>query len=319
MEQAPVVKIASFNIANSSYEEAKFPLWQRLPCLLEYITNSAAKFNFDILCVQELQGTGVGRNDGRSSLSVFGVIDSIRSALMSASIDRDWQVVYSKVNPTKNSFYRATFYDVNRLMVKRNTVFTVIDSEDSPDDHLVMETDFYWATSTSTGAAATVTAQAGFRVLNCHAPMNLKDKTVYWQLMSDRLTENCPQGVRPQIVKACYSLAIGDVNKFSEHLDVYRGIFDARGTPDRIQGELTFVSFDFNLNPEGQQWRSSLDAVISHGDNKIGVEIVPTVFDSHSGNLAVSSPDGDSIKGLQYPMRPTDHFLIVATVNSWAN
>ena len=319
MAQTAVVKIGSLNIANSGYEEAKFPLWQRLPTLLQYITDNTAKFNFDILCVQELRGTGATRDDDQSSLSAFDVMTSIRQALMAANTNRDWQVVYSKVNPTKGSFYRATFYDVNKLMVKRNTIFTVIDSEDSPDDHLVMETDFCWTSSNAT--TMTASAQADFRVLNCHAPMNLKDKTVYWQLMHDRLVVTSDNDC--QTVKPGCSLAVGDVNKFSEHLDVYRSIFDDQGLSDRIQGDLTFVSFDFNLNPEGQQWRSSLDAVITQADNRVKLQIVPTTFYGHSSNLnnedVVASEDGfaNTIAGVRYPMRPTDHYFIVTTVNFW--
>lgn len=275
-----MVKIASINIACSGRDEKLCPLWKRLPILCQLLADNKATHNFDILCVQEIRATGVSRNDGDGPLSAYDVAYELAQALSDYKILTDWEFVIHKVNPRAGSFYRATFWNTSKWVCHDNRVINSANSEKPSQPFMLMASSFTSANSTNN--------QTEFKVLNCHAPMTLEDKKLYWQLMHDLLSADKSAGGK--------TVAIGDVNKFEEHLSVYRDILTAE-FEDRVVDVETFVSFEGDTMPDGiSLWHSCLDAVVTDRCHRVAVTVVPTI-----------------VAGSEQ-LRPSDHFLIVADV-----
>lgn len=296
-----MVKIASLNIACAGRDEQLCPLWKRLPTLCNFIATNKVDHNFDIFCVQEIRPTGTKRDDGGAELKAFDV-----AYLLSEALGK-WEFVIHKVNPSFGSFYRATFWDPSKYTCNHNEVIYSKNSREPQFPYMLMVSSFTTAGST--------TNETEFKVVNCHAPMTIADKIEYWRLMHINLCFDMRGGADcGEIKNADRIVAIGDVNKFEEHLEQYNYIFDEE-TPDRIVGTETFVSFEHDTKPDTSLWRSCLDSVITHKSHQVAVTVVSTTVDNSSVPGVPGVPSVPSVPSGTAQLRPTDHFLIVADVN----
>lgn len=276
-----MVKIASLNIACAGRDEKFNPLWKRLPTLCKFIKDNKDQHNFDILCVQEVRPTGVGKTQeelqvDNTSFKAYDVVNTL------AAILGGWEFVVHKVNPSGGSFYRTTFWNPDKYVCHQNQVLYTKNIKDNQFPYMLMVSSFTAANSCDN------TTQ--FKVFNCHAPpFNIDEKMEYWTAMKEQLTS------------FNNTVAIGDVNKFEDQLTHYKCLFDDE-FPDRVPGDtLTFVSFECDTKPDGSLWRSSLDAVIANNKHDVDVIVVPTT-------VPLCPVDTNDV-------RPTDHFLLVADVN----
>jgi len=183
------------------------------------------------------------------------------------------RVVVHKINPSNGSFYRATFWNPDKYVCHNNQVMYTPNTREVQFPYMLMVSSFTSVNSQN---------ETEFKVVNCHAPMVISEKVAYWN-----------------------AVAIGDVNKFEEHLHDYKCLFDDE-FPDRVPLEtLTFVSFECDTKPDGSLWRSSLDAVIAAKQHQAEVTVVPTTV-----TLTTGENSGDNYHNI----RPSDHFIVVADV-----
>ncbi len=264
MNDSVCVKIASLNIACSKIDEAgSQPLWKRLDTLLNFISEQSK--DFSILCVQEVRPTG--------PLSPFDVIEKIRKALGAT-----WEFSAQKINPSALAFYRVIFFDSSRwhhvrsnVIYSPNLKFPLLDYAAVVSDFAPIESDDKYVSG----------HRAAFRVINAHAPCPIHDRLVYWKTVFQAMKESTNKNI----------MLIGDMNKFTEDVASYEASLAIYKLVDHIGLDITtFVSFPGDVDANGNQFRSCLDAVITPKDLVSQVKIVST------------EPEP----------RVTDHFLIIS-------
>lgn len=249
---------ASLNIASARRDEVHFPLWSRMPVIRDLLKKNSDKF--DVLCLQEVAKTG--------DLSHQNVARTIRD-----SFTGDWEIVQCPVNDDKNCrFHRVTIYNSNKLRLLENKYWVSPNSRESQFSYLILESKFLVLGTTET-----------YTVINCHAPMDLTDKTKYWESMIT---------IYDQALTTSNTVEIyGDLNTFEEDFHILAKMLTDNNLTNLIdQSMITFTSFNADRDANGNLFISSLDAVIVNtlGDKK--VIIVPTV--------------GSSIQA-------SDHYLII--------
>ena len=264
----PLLTIASLNIASSGRDEATNPLFGRLPYIVEFIKEEQRNDKYSILCIQEIRPTGTNAHDKEYALQAFDVALAIKNAL-----GKNWDFLNHKINPSDGAFYRAIFWNSD-IYSHHSTNYTY--TKNTKESHFP-----YIFTKSYFTTAKSKTNVPFFSVINGHAPMLKNDRIEYWIKLREAMDKN--------------TIIVGDLNKFEAEQSQYDQIFSG-SVSDLIKPDtLTFVSFDTDRKPNGELWRSSLDAcIIDH---------------EYYGSSQVS------VISTEKEPRPTDHFMIKCSVN----
>lgn len=254
-------RITSLNLACSKEEEKHVPLHTRLPAINVLLQQACP----DMVCLQELRWTG--------PLTEMEVLKTLNDAL-AASLQRPFRCSLIHVSPTddKNAFSRGVIYDAAKVELW-NTMRTPLPHPNKPRRNSAIVSYFFKLLGT----------QHHLALYNVHAPCDLALKTIYWMTLGEELNE------RPEEV---FTLAVGDLNKFTEERPVYQTFLAQYALHDHIPADtITFTSFPHDLDPAGQPYQSSLDAVLTeHGPSTTmvrRVEVVPTQGASDHSLIAV--------------------------------
>ncbi len=259
----PQLRVASFNIACSRRDEEHFPLHSRLESICTLLQTHQQ--SFDILCLQEVRSTG--------QLTERDVVQKIVS-----SLSGNWHEITWPVNMTNGAFFRTTIYNRDVYELTATEFLKTPNLREAQYPYLMMRTEFKH-----------LVTDVLFEVQNLHAPMAQKDKELYWNASMNTFIDNSCE------LESVVALAIGDVNKFEEHLDTWNTILESASAVDLITPELTtFHSFPVDKKPNGDPWISSLDAVVVCDDDAENWKV--TIYDTISQEV-----------------RPSDHYLIIAT------
>jgi hypothetical protein len=265
--------IASLNVASSRYEEKANPLCIRIPLLTEFLTTHYAQNKFQILCLQEVRQTG--------PYSAMDVAIKFYECLCQIEPNVGWEFHCNATTSAPESFRRVIYWRSDQLSHESVENVQFQDDEDYEDGAFLPVHEFK---STNCDYDS-----PRFTLMNVHAPVTrVEDKTEYWQTVAMAFFH-----------KSC-TIAIGDMNKFNEHVKLYKEIFNCGNNNcdpyDLIDnGETTFYSLDTDLKPDGvSHWISSLDGFIVRKDKveKSSVKIIPSFIKDTTA-------------------RPTDHFLII--------
>jgi len=237
-EMERITSIASLNIATSSRDEKNAPLHNRLPFIEQLLSNPW----FDILCVQEVRGSG--------PFTAFDILMTLRLFL-----GQHWEFYDQTSNCSKNSFHQAIFWNTKHWRHHHSEVWYVPHQPLSahtlamfshPNQNSPIH--FHLITKSWFTAIQSIHNIPSFCVINTHAPTSRFERIVYWKQVRSLMEPT--------------AILVGDLNKFESERTLFDRIF-CKPYRDFIPPDLeTFVSFDHDRKPEGDLWRSSLDSVV---------------------------------------------------------
>lgn len=270
------VRVATWNLACAGRDEKTNPLSRRLPLICDVLRKESK--NSDVWCFQEIRPTG--------SFTVIGVIMELLKALG----ESEFGFHYTADNDSSGCFHKCIMWRLS-LYNCVNTIATRTKNSNNPafsftyTESLLVDKD-------------SIGTLHGFVVLNCHAPpCNAGDRVAYWERVVECVSMNSRQIV-----------AVGDMNKFEEHMPKYRSLLRESCCVDLINSipnsiRATFLSFDGDRTAEfKKRFVSELDAIIV-----IHKEVV-------KADVSVRKEEVDPVDEKNDSHRCSDHFLCQAAI-----